>query len=88
MVQLLLYVWLAVTVVLVILLVIRGVLESRERGWLPIASGDQQLEAQEKIEKEVHFLTPVIHWVGALDVVLLVALAGIWIYTGLTSVQM
>ncbi len=85
----LLFIWLAVTVVMMILMAVRRVLESREQDWLPITTGaTEQIKTQEQIERKVHKLTPVLHWIEALDVLLLLAVAGVWIYNGINSVQM
>lgn len=85
----LLIVWLGVTVVMMILIAVRRVLESREQDWLPITSGaGEQIKTQEQIERKVHRLTPLLHWIEAFDVLLLLAVAGLWIYNGLNSVQM
>jgi len=86
----LLYTWLAVTLVLAVLLIARRVLESREQDWLPITTPNagEQIKTQEQIERKVHVLTPVLHWVEAVDVLLLVAVIGVWLYNGINSVKM
>jgi len=86
----LLYVWLAVTIVMAILIVVQRVLESRERDWLPITApgAPDQIKTQEQIERKVHKLNPVLHWVEAVDVLLFVLVLGVWLYNGINSVQM
>lgn len=80
--------WLSVTLVLMILLVARKRLEAREQDWLPIMTATtSQIKDQEQIERKVHRLTPIVHWVEAVDVLLLAALAALWIYQGINSVR-
>ena len=80
--------WVAVTIVLLVLLAMRRRLESREQDWLPLTTTSAaEIKTQEEIEKKVHGLTPLVHWVEALDVVLLLVLAVVWIYKGINSVQ-
>jgi hypothetical protein len=86
----LLYTWVAVTIIMVALLVVQRVLESREQDWIPIAApgASEQAKTQEQIERKVHVLTPVLHWVEAVDVLLLVLVIGVWLYNGINSVRM
>ncbi len=80
--------WITVTVVLMVLVVVRRLLESREQDWIPLTStAPSQIQEQEQIERKVHVLTPVVHWVEALDVLLLAILAALWIYQGINSVR-
>lgn len=81
----LLFTWLAVTIVMMVLIGVRRVWESRERDWLPISAPrvTEQIQSQQQIEKKVHVLTPVLHWVEGLDVLLLLLVAAAWIYNGL-----
>ncbi len=80
----LLFGWVGVTVLMLILVFVRRRLEARESDWIPITTGGpSDIQQQVTIEKKVHALTPVIHWVEALDVLLLLALAALWIYNGI-----
>lgn len=80
--------WIVVTLVMMVLFIIRKRLESHEQDWMPLTTTtNSEIQAQEQIEKKVHALTPVLHWVEALDVVLLVALTALWIYHGINSVR-
>lgn len=80
--------WLAVTVVLMVLLLVRKRLEAREQDWLSLATAtSRDIQNQEVIERKVHKLTPIVHWVEALDILLLVALAALWIYKGINTVR-
>lgn len=80
--------WVVVTLIMMVLFIVRKRLESREQDWLPLATTtNSEIQAQEQIEKKVHVLTPVLHWVEALDVVLLLALGALWIYHGINTVQ-
>ncbi len=80
----LIFSWAGVTVVMAILIIMRRVMESHEADWIPITTahtGDIQQQVQ--LEKKVHKLTPVIRIVEVLDVLLLLAIVGIWIYNGI-----
>ncbi len=80
----LIFTWAGVTIVMLILIVMRRTMESHESDWIPITTshaGDIQQQVQ--IEKKVHKLTPLIHVVEAIDVVLLLAIAAVWIYNGI-----
>ncbi len=80
--------WFLVTVVLIALLIARRRLEAREADWLSIASSSPgDIHNQELIEGKVHRLTPVVHWLEAADVLLLLSLFGLWIYHGLNTVR-
>jgi hypothetical protein len=80
----LVYTWLVVTVITIVLVVMRRVMESHEQDWLPISSptGTEQIQTQQQIERKVHKLTPVLHWAEAADVLLLLLVIGVWIYNG------
>lgn len=80
--------WLAVTLALMVLLLVRRRLEAREVDWLSLAtSTSRDIRNQELLEQKVHRLTPVVHWLEAADVLLLLLLAAAWIYQGIHTVR-
>ena len=80
--------WLAVTMVLAVLVVARSRLESREADWLPLAtSTPADIHKQELLDQKVHRLTPIVHWLEAVDVLLLLLMVGVWIYQGIHTVR-
>jgi len=82
------YSWVGVTIVLLVLLIVRRRLEAHEQDWLPISTTTAaDIQRQEMIEKKVHRLTPIVRWVGAIDVLLLAALTALWLYRGIQTVR-
>lgn len=80
--------WLVVTAAIMVLLLIRGHLQAREVDWMPLATTTEgDIHRQEAIEGKVHRLTPIVHWLEALDVALLFSLAIWWFYRGINTVR-
>jgi hypothetical protein len=82
------YVWVAVTVLLMVVWYARKRLEAREQDWLPLSrTTDAEIRQQQEIEVKLHKLTPVVRGLGALNVVLLLVMVGLWVYEGINSVR-
>jgi len=79
-----LIVWAAVTLLWIVLLVYRGVMENREEDQLFITSGHEQMATEQRvlIGKVTKLGMPI--WaLGIASVVLLVAMISIWLWMGL-----
>ena len=84
----LLAVWGSVTLILLALLVYRSRLTRQESDWIDLTGDereDRAIRTQRTIEKKVDKLTWPIRGLGALSVVLLLAILGVWVYQGITS---
>jgi hypothetical protein len=84
----LLAVWGSVTLILVALLVYRSRLTRQESDWIDLTGDereDRAIRTQRTIEIKVDKLTWPIRGLGALSVVLLLAILGVWVYQGITS---
>ena len=80
--------WGLVTGVLLVLYICRSRLESKETDWIPLtedAREDRAIHDQEVIEKKAHKFDRPIRALGALSVVLLLILVGLWFYQGITT---
>ncbi len=80
--------WVVVTLALVVLLVYRGRLESKESDWIDLTGDDKEARAiqnQTAIEKKASKLTWPIRALGTLSVVLLLTIVGYWVYSGLVN---
>lgn len=81
-------VWVLVTIPFIVLLIYRSRLESQESDWIDLtddAREDQAIQKQSAIEKKVHKFDTPIRALGTLSVVLLLAIFGLWLYSGLTG---
>jgi hypothetical protein len=80
--------WVVVTLALVILLVYRARLESKESDWIDLTDDDKEeraIQAQTAIEKRAQRLQRPIRAFGALSALLLLAIVGYWLYSGITT---
>lgn len=80
--------WALVTGALVVVIICRTRLESKESDWIPLtddAREERAIQEQAVIEKKAHRLDWPIRVLGALCVLLLLAIVGYWIYSGLSS---
>jgi uncharacterized membrane protein SpoIIM required for sporulation len=84
----LLIVWGALTVVLIVLLIYKSTLSMREDDQLFLDESESQME-QEQIEvlRRMNKVTPWVRIFGAASGVLILVIAGIWIYNGFMQVQ-
>ena len=81
-------VWGVITLTLVVLLVYRRSLTSQEADWIPLtgdAKEDKAIQAQTIIEMKTKKLTIPIRTLGTLSVVLLMVIAGMWIFHTLST---
>jgi uncharacterized integral membrane protein len=80
--------WGLVTGALVVLIICRARLESKETDWIPLtndAREERAIQEQAVIGKKAHKLDWPIRVLGTLSVILLLAAMGYWIYSGLSS---
>lgn len=81
-------VWASFTIAFIVLLIYRSRLEGQESDWIDLtddAREDQAIEKQTAIEKKVHKFDRPIRVFGAMSVILLLVMAGLWLYTGITT---
>ena len=80
--------WVLVTIPFIVLLICRSRLEGQESDWIDLtddAREDQAIQKQSAIEKKVHKFDTPIRALGVLSVVLLLAIVGLWLYSGITT---
>ena len=80
--------WVVVTLALAILLIVRARLESQESDWIQLTEDekeDRAIQAQTAIEKKAKKLVWPIRALGAISIVLILAILGIWVYSGITT---
>jgi Tfp pilus assembly protein PilN len=84
----LLAVWGVLTAVLVILLIYRSTLTMHEDDQLFLDESESHMEREQaELMHKVAKLNPLVHWLGAASGVLILTIAGVWLYQGLTNVQ-
>jgi hypothetical protein len=80
--------WVLVTIPFIVLLICRSRLEGQESDWIDLtddAREDRAIQKQSAIEKKVHKFDTPIRALGVLSVVLLLAIVGLWLYSGITT---
>jgi hypothetical protein len=84
----LLIAWGALTAVLIVLLIYKSTLTMREDDQLFLDESESHME-QEQLEilRRMNKITPLVRIFGAASGVLILVIAGIWIYNGFTQVQ-
>jgi len=84
----LLIAWGALTAVLIVLLIYKSTLSMREDDQLFLDESESHME-QEQLEilRRMNKVTPLVRIFGAASGVLILVIAGIWIYNGFTQVQ-
>jgi hypothetical protein len=76
--------WAAVTVVFLFLFLYRSLVGMKEEDTLILSEAKSQLEEEQKqIQVRLHRIQPYLRGFGWTSAVLLVAIAGIWVYRGL-----
>lgn len=81
----LLIVWGLCTAVLVILMIYRGTLTMHEDDQLFLDTAESHMEKEQaELMARVNRITPAVRLLGAASGVLIVVIAGMWIYEGLT----
>ena len=74
----------ALSSILVVLLIYRNTLEMHEDDQLFIGSAESHMaKEQADLQVKMSKLEPMVRWVGALCGVVLLAIAGLWVYVGL-----
>jgi hypothetical protein len=84
----LMVVWGVLTTILIILLIYRSTLTMREDDQLFLDEAESQME-QEQVElmRRVRKVNPLVRVFGGLSGLLIIVIAGLWIYQGLSAVQ-
>jgi Tfp pilus assembly protein PilN len=84
----LLIVWGVLTAVLIVLLIYKSTLSMREDDQLFLDESESHM-AQEQVEvlRRMNQINPLVRLFGAASGVLILVIAGIWIYQGFTQVQ-
>jgi hypothetical protein len=79
-------VWGVLTTVFVGLLIYRGILGNHEADQLFLDRAEAALE-QEQVDvlRRIHRLDPMIRWLGAASVALILFIGGLWLYRGLAN---
>ena len=80
--------WGLVTIALVILLIYRSRLESKETDWIPLtddAREEDAIKAQSVVEMRTKRLILPIRALGTLSIVLLLVMVGLWVYKGIMT---
>lgn len=85
-ITLLLIVWAVLTTVLVILIIYRSTLTMREDDQLFLDdSGSHMEQEQKELLAKVNKINPFVNTLGATSGVLILVIAGMWIYKGLST---
>jgi hypothetical protein len=88
MMQLLLIIWGVLTTILVILIIYRSTLTMHEDDQLFLSETESHMEVEQRdLLRKVHRITPIVSLLGATSGLLILVIAGIWVYRGLSSVQ-
>ena len=69
--------------VLTVLMIYRNTLEMHEDDQLFLAEGESHMaKDQEELQRRMSKIEPMVRWVGAASAVLLLAIVGMWLYSG------
>lgn len=86
--EMLLIVWGALTTVLVVLLIYKSTLTMHEDDQLFLDESESHMEREQaEIIARLNKVTPLVRLLGAASGGLILVIAGLWIYEGLTKVQ-
>jgi hypothetical protein len=86
--QVLLIIWAVLTTILVILIIYRSTLTMHEDDQLFLSETESHMEVEQRdLLKKVHRITPIVSMLGATSGLLILIIAGIWVYRGLSNVQ-
>jgi hypothetical protein len=84
----LLIVWGVLTAILVVLLIYRSTLTMHEDDQLFLGESESHMEKEQtELMQRVDKLNPFVRWLGATSGVLILVIAGLAIYQGLSQVQ-
>lgn len=79
----LLIAWAVLTTILVLLLIYRSTLTMHEDDQLFLSEGESHMQAeQDENNRKLNKLTPYVRALGAASAVLIVVIAGMWLYSG------
>ena len=82
---LLLIIWGVITTILVILIIYRSTLTMHEDEQLFLDDSSSHMEAEQKeLLVKVNRITPIVGWLGATSGILILVIAGLWIWKGLS----
>jgi hypothetical protein len=85
-ITLMLIVWAALTTILVILIIYRSTLTMREDDQLFLDDSGSHMELEQKeLLAKVNKLSPFVNLLGATSGVLILVIAGMWVYKGLSQ---
>ena len=85
-IQMLLIVWAILTTILVVLIIYRSTLTMREDDQLFLDDSASHMEQEQKeLLGKVNKLTPIVNVLGAASGLLILVIAGIWVYRGLSQ---
>jgi hypothetical protein len=80
-------VWGILTTILVILIIYRSTLTMHEDDQLFLSETESHMEVEQRdLLKKVHRITPIVSVLGATSGVLVLVMAGIWVYRGLNNI--
>jgi hypothetical protein len=84
----LLIVWGVLTTILIVLLIYRSTLTMREDDQLFLDDSESHMQLEQmEVMKKVNRINPLVRGFGAASGLLILVIAGLWIYQGLTMVQ-
>lgn len=84
----LLIVWSVLTTILVILIIYRSTLTMHEDDQLFLDESESHMELEQReLLKKVNRITPIVSWLGATSGLLILVIAGIWVWKGLNNIQ-
>jgi hypothetical protein len=79
-------VWGVLTAVLIILLIYRSTLTMQEDDQLFLGESESHMEKEQiELMAKVNKITPFVRWLGAVSGVLILVIAGMAVYTGLSQ---
>ena len=85
-ITLLLIVWAVLTTILVILILYRSTLTLHENDQFFLDESESHIEKEQKeLLAKVHKLSPFVNLLGATSGILILVIAGLWVYKGLSS---
>lgn len=84
----LLIIWAVLTTILVILIMYRSTLTMHEDDQLFLEESNSHMEIEQReLLVKVNRITPIVGWLGATSGLLILVIAGLWIWKGLTTMQ-
>jgi len=82
----LLIIWAVLTTILIVLIIYRSTLTMHEEDQLFLDDSESHIQKeQQEILRKVHNITPYVKVLGATSGLLILVIAGIWVWRGLNS---